>query len=173
MTFIVYSLPRSRSAWVSRFLSYGVKCGHDLATQCETMKEFAHLFSEYEGTAETGAVIGWKAIRRVLPDARIAVIRRSVSQVYDSLSKFGLGSPELANELCERDEILEQVGRLPGVRSFRFSDLDKPWACQELFEHCLGAPFDWEWWESLANVNVQVDVAERIKYLADNHERIE
>ena len=64
--FIVLSLPRSRSAWISAFLSYGGrKCGHDLAPTCGTMAEFVAMFGGggYAGTAETGAVVGWKAIR--------------------------------------------------------------------------------------------------------------
>lgn len=173
--FIIYSLPRSRSVWVSRFLSYdGKRCGHDLATQCATVKEFADLFDgDCVGTAETGAVIGWRAIRRLLPSARIAVIRRPVQEIYDSLSRFGLGSASLMQELRERDAMLDQAARLNGVRSFSFADLNGIAACQELFEFCLGLPFDWEWWEGLANVNVQVDVPERLKYLTENRDRIE
>lgn len=173
--FIVLSLPRSRSAWIARFLSYGdMRCGHDLATTCETVKEFTNLLgAEYAGTAETGAVVGWRAIRRLRPDLKIAVIRRPVDEVYHSLARFGVGSPALMAELSKRDAMLDEVGRLRGVRSFSFSDLNSVTSCQELFEHCLGSPFDWEWWECLANVNVQVDVPGRLKYLADNRERIE
>ena len=173
--FIVYSLPRSRSAWVSRFLSYGRKrCGHDLATQCATMKEFTTLFDgEYAGTAETGAIIGWRAIRRLLPAARIVVIRRPVQEVYDSLARFGLGSPALMNELIQRAAMLDQISQLHGVKSFSFAQLNTLTACQELFECCLGIPLDWEWWEGLVSVNIQVDVAERIRFLTENRERIE
>jgi hypothetical protein len=124
--FIVFSLPRSRSAWISRFLSYGGwKCGHDLATRCATMKEFVGLLNdENVGTAETGAVVGWRAIRRLLPDARIAVIRRPVQQIYDSLARFGLGSQILMDELIERDAMLDRLARVEGARSFSFADLN-------------------------------------------------
>jgi len=173
--FIVFSLPRSRSAWIARFLSYGGKtCGHDLATRCGTMAEFRAMFDrDYAGTAETGAVVGWQAIRRLLPEARIAVVRRPVAEVHGSLARFGLGSPLLMDELRERDAMLDQVARLRGVKSYSFADLNGIDACRDLFEHCLGEPFDWEWWERWANRNVQVDVAERVKFLADNRERIE
>ena len=173
--FIVFSLPRSRSAWISRFLSYGGwKCGHDLATRCATMKEFVGLLNdENVGTAETGAVVGWRAIRRLIPDVRIAVIRRPVQQIYDSLARFGLGSQILMDELIERDAMLDRLARVEGARSFSFADLNNVATCQELFEFCLGVPFDWEWWEGLANVNVQIDVAERLKYLTENRSRIE
>lgn len=172
--FIVLSLPRSRSAWVARFLSYdGRKCGHDLATECESVAEFvARLRGEYAGTAETGAVIGWRALRTLIPEAKLAVIRRPVQEVYDSLARFGLGSKMLLDELRERDAMLDQVARLPGVLSINFADLEGISACQNLFEHCLGAPFDWECWEGLAGVNVQIDVPTRMQYLIDNADRI-
>ena len=173
--FIVYSLPRSRSAWVARFLSYGGrKCGHDLATECATLDEFAsHLRSDYAGTAETGAMIGWRAMARRFPGAKVAVVRRPVDEVYASLGKFGLGGQQLTDMLVERDAMLDDIARLPGVRSFTFAGLKTIEACSNLFEHCLGVPFDWEWWEGLANVNVQVDVHAQLRFLEANRERIE
>jgi hypothetical protein len=173
--FIVFSLPRSRSAWIARFLSYGGKrCGHDLATECGSLDEFTEkLRGEYIGTAETGAVVGWKVLRRRLPDARLAVVRRPVPEVYASLARFGLGSSALMDELLERDAMLDQLANVQGVKSFAFADLHGIETCRSLFEHCLGDSFDWEWWEGLANVNVQVDVAERMRFLAANHECIE
>ena len=172
--FIVFSLPRSRSTWIASFLSYGGrKCGHDLAPTVVSMDEFAALFdSRYDGTAETGAVVGWRAIRRLLPDARLAVIRRPVLEVHDSLARFGLASPLLLDELRERDAMLDDVARLPGVLSLTFDNLRKPDACQVLFEHCLETPFDWEWWEGLAYKDIQVDVPTELKYLVDNQDRI-
>ena len=173
--FIVFSLPRSRSAWTSRFLSYGGrKCGHDLAPQCGSLDEFTGLLrGEYAGTAETGAVVGWRALLRRLPGAKVAIIRRPVPEVYASLARFGLGCSALMDELLDRDAMLDQLANVHGVKSFAFSDLGGIEACRGLFEHCLGQPFDWEWWESLASINVQVDVAERLRFLTDNRERIE
>lgn len=174
MTFIVFSLPRSRSAWTARFLSYHRhRCGHDIATECGSLDEFTtRLTADYTGSAETGAMIGWRALRRRLPDARFAVIRRPVQQVYDSLARFGLGSQALMDELVARDAMLDELSRVRGVMSFRFADLDGMPACRDLFEHCLGEPFDWEWWESLVGINVQVDVPARLCFLAANRERI-
>jgi hypothetical protein len=173
--FIVFSLPRSRSAWIARFLSYGGRrCGHDLATECASLDEFtSRLRGEYAGTAETGAVVGWHALRRRLPDAKIAVVRRPVGEVYNSLARFGVASQVLAAELLERDAMLKEMAHVRGVKSFTFAQLNGIEACRALFEHCLGEPFDWEWWESLAGVNVQVDVAERLRFLEANRERIE
>lgn len=172
--FIVYSLPRSRSAWLARFLSYnGRPCGHDLAQTVKTMAEFVSMFDDhYAGTAETGAVVGWRAIRSLMPDARVAVVRRPVKEVYDSLARFGLASKLLMDELIERDAMLDEVARIPGVISVSFTEMTTVAGCQKLFEHCLGVPFDWEWWEGLASVNVQVDVPESIQNLVKRADQI-
>lgn len=174
MSFLVLSLPRSRSAWIAKFLSYGGRrCGHDIAPQCVTVQEFVdRLDRDYCGSVETGAVVGWRAILKLKPDLRIATVRRPVQQVYESLARFGLGAPEVLDELRERDAMLDEVERLPGTLSFTFDGLKHPWACQNLFELYLDMPFDWEWWESLAAVNVQVNVPQCIQYLIDNRERI-
>ena len=173
--FIVFSLPRSRSAWTARFLSYGERrCRHDLATECASLGEFTdRLRGEYAGTVETGAVIGWRALRRHLPDARIAVIRRPIPEVYASLTRFGLGGSDLMNELIQRDGMLDELANVHGVQSFTFASFNSIESCRELFEYCLGEPFDWEWWEGLAGVNIQVDVPERLRFLEANRERIE
>ena len=173
--FIVFSLPRSRSAWIARFLSYGGRrCGHDLATECASLDELTGRFrGEYAGTAETGAVIGWRALRRRLPDARIDVVRSPVGYIHASLSRFGLGSQALMDELIKRDAMLDELARVPGVKSFTFAQLNGIEACRALFEHCLGVPFDWKWWQGLADVNVQVNVHERLHFLAANRKRIE
>lgn len=175
LPFIVYSLPRSRSAWTAKFLSYGGrKCAHDIATECASLNELtAKLRGEYAGTCETGAVIGWRALRLKLPDARIAVIRRPVQQAYDSLARYGVGCQEVMNQLTERDAMLDQLSLVPGVKSFAFADLKSIDTCRDLFEHCLGEPFDWEWWERWSGENVQVDVMERLRYVAANRDRIE
>ena len=56
---------------------------------------------------------------------------------------------------------------------FSFADLNRLEACRDLFEFCLDQPFDWEWWESLAHVNIQVDVPAQLLFLTENRNRIE
>src|SRR5215469_4135466 len=84
--FVIFALPRSRTFWASRYLSYGGwHCGHD---------EAAHLRSEADvrswlaqpatGTVETAAAPFWRLLRHYRPDARVAVIRRPVDEVLAS-----------------------------------------------------------------------------------------
>lgn len=173
--FIVYALPRSRTAWTAALLSRGERsCGHDLGVESDTLEDFAAaLRTRCCGTVETGAVIAWRALRTVLPEAVIAVIRRPVAEVYASLSALGFGSAALMAMLRERSAMLDEVERQPGVLSVRFSELSRFDECRRLYEHCLDEPLDWEWWESLAERNIQIDVHAAMHRLAERRSAIE
>src|SRR6185503_11458650 len=76
--FVLFSLPRSRSAWLSVLLSRpGALVGHDIGIGCAQPEDFAQrLRSDLAGTCETGAAFAWRLIRWLVPDARFAVVRR-------------------------------------------------------------------------------------------------
>ena len=137
------------------------------------MAELQDMLSAYVGTVETGAVVGWKALWRRFPGAKITVVRRKVDDVIRSFANLGIASTELEDELRQRDAMLATLSKMPGVTTVEFGDLRRMVVCQRIFERCLGLPFDWEWWESLAEVNVQVDVAAELRYLDANRARIE
>src|ERR1700739_4123082 len=89
--FIIFSLPRSRSFWLSKFLSFGEpRVGHDLAIRCASIEDFVEQLAQVDGTIETGAVLGWRGVRKVLPKARLLVRRRPLVQVGRSLVNQGL-----------------------------------------------------------------------------------
>lgn len=159
--FLVLSLPRSRSAWLSHFLAYdGRRVGHDLALDCDSIENFLKPFvAGLAGSCETGAVLGWKVLRQRLPMARLALVRRPLAEVLFSLERFGLDFDE--SDLFLKNELLDLVSSLPGVRSWDFDDLRGELACQQLFEFCLGEPFDRDWWWELHFTNIQVDMKAR------------
>jgi hypothetical protein len=180
MTFLVFALPRSRTAWTSRYLSFDSYVGHDIATECATPDDFfmklapeAALHGEIplDGTVETAAMLGWRLIRKRLPDARFAVIRRPVHEIERSLSQFGIEAKP--GELLERAEMLNEISEHPGVLTLQYGDLCHQQFRQQLFEHCLQRPWVEGWDRAWAWRNVQIDVHARMKYLADNRARIE
>ena len=131
------------------------------------------LRGEYAGTAETYTVIGWRALRSRLSDAKVVVVRRPISDVVNSSARFVGRSTALVDVLTELNGKLDEISCFGDVKSFTFDELSTEGACRRLFEHCLGETFDREWWQSLVNVNVQVDVPERLNYFAANRSRIE
>lgn len=171
--FVIFSLPRSRSAWLSKYLSYPPhRVGHDIAVTCACAEDFLDYFRRgMIGTIETGAQAGWRCVKRRMPDARLIVVRRNLEDVYASFRELGIEVPR--GEFEPKADALDALSREVGVTTIPFSALSREDTCEALFELCLGIPWDREWYESLATQNIQVNVRQRLQYIWDNRERIE
>ncbi len=164
--FIIYALPRSRTFWLSRFLSYNDwNCGHDELRHARSMDDVKAWFSQPNtGTVETSAAPWW---RLVPADVRTITIRRPVADVVESLARLGFEQNVMLPLMKRLDRKLDQIERrVPGVLSVRFADLENEGACRELFEHCLPYPHDPEWWAEFAGMNLQVSMSSLVRYMA-------
>ena len=171
--FIIYALPRSRTTWLSRFLTHGNHvCHHDLVTEGMSSKDVQRILSTPNtGTAETGMVDYWQAIRKAFPAARLAVVFRPVDDVIASLHRFGWSVDR--DYLLARNEKLLEVSALPGVLSTTFEALYTREACANIFEHCLGDVMPQGWFDRFQKQNIQIDMAARMDRLNRNHTKIE
>jgi hypothetical protein len=163
--FVVFALPRSRSAWLSRLLTYGEwRCGHDTLLDHSSLEGVrAALAQPCTGCVETAAAPFWRLLRAWQPGARVVTLRRPVPQVAASLQAFlqptGVRlDPVLLRRVLEHAERkLDQIeARLPGVLPVRFADLHDEDVCAEVFEHCLPYRHDPAWWREIAARNVQM-----------------
>lgn len=166
--FIVFALPRSRTAWLARYLSYnGRLVGHDVAAKSASIAGFFHNFAtDMDGTVETGAMMGWRLFREQFPEAPIAVIRRPIEDVKLSLSQFGVVPRD--GDLEARDVFLDEIERQFGVLTMSFRDLYSNENRQRMFEHCLHRPWDPHWDAKLAPINIQIDVDAALRAVATN-----
>jgi len=95
-TFLILSYPRSRTLWLSRFLSIPpiAFCGHDWS-------EFAASAAEYwgsleaeigyaAGAADTAAIMVLPALLAVRPLTRVVWIERPLAEVATSMDRVGL-----------------------------------------------------------------------------------
>lgn len=168
--FIVFSLPRSRSTWLSLFLSYGGRqIGHDIGVDCRTREDFLARLGD--GTCETGAAFAWRRIRQAVPDCRFALVYRPIHEVCASLERFGLDGwwPEMQKRLFDMDEIARETDAL----IVDYHEMDRPEVCERLFEFCLGEPLDIAWWARMDAMNIQTDMPKQIAKLVDNRAAIE
>lgn len=169
MAFIVFALPRSRTAWLSQFLSYGDwHCGHDEARHLRGLDDIASWFSQpFTGTVETAAAPFWRTVARLMPDIKVAVVRRPVAEVVASLMKVGRFDQEaLEAEMKRLDRKLDQIERrLPGVLSVNYADLQDEAVCARVFEHCLPYSHDSARWQVLSKINVQINLAAEMRYM--------
>lgn len=171
--FIVLSLPRSRSTWLSRFLSYREwECGHDQLRYMRSLDDIkAWLSLDKFGTCETGGAPFWRLLLKYAPDIRVITIRRPVNDVIQSLAKVGMGNlPEIRKGLVKMDRKLDQIeGRMPNVRSYEYSALSDEVTCGELFEFCIpDYGHDSEHWNKLNSTNIQTNFAALTRYVGAN-----
>jgi len=169
--FVVCSLPRSRSAWLSNFLTYGDwYCGHEQLRYMRSLEDVkAWLAQPNTGSCETGAAPFWRLLKKYAPDTRVAVIRRPVPDVVESLRKVGWHGDQVASNMTAFDRKLDQIEqRLPNVLSVQFEDLEQEDTCRAIFEHCLPHKHDHQWWQSTAAINTQINFPALVRYVTAN-----
>ena len=154
--FVVLALPRSRTRWLSEFLSYGPwRCTHEEARHFRTMEDFASWqLQPFCGSVETAIASFWRLIPK---NVRVVVIRRDVASVKASLRRVMTSPPpNLSSILTRLDAKLTQVvQRVPGTIEVAYGALATAEGAAKVFEHALGLPFDEAWWETLRGVNIQ------------------
>jgi hypothetical protein len=174
--FLIYALPRSRTAWLSEFLTYrDWSCGHELAIQMRNFDEVLTYFRRPNvGSAEPAAGPGWRLMQHHFPHMRSVVIRRPVEDVVKSMMRVDVDGVAVYDrdklrrtmERSARD--LDALSMQPGVLTVDFDDLAREDACAAVFEHCLPYPFDRTWWGTLCNRNIQINVKALLRYYFAN-----
>lgn len=149
-------------------MSYGGwHCGHEESLHLRSLADVrSWLAQPATGTVETSAAPFWRLLLALRPDARIAVIRRPVAEVLVSLlAQLPFDAPPLLAQLRRIDAKLDQIEcRCPGVLSLSFAELATEAGCSKLFEHCLPYQHDPVWFQRLAAVNLQIDLAAMLRY---------
>jgi hypothetical protein len=166
--FVVFSMPRSRSKWLSVFLSYGAfGCGHEELLNLRSLEDAkAWLTQPCTGTVETAVAPFWRLLLRYQPDTRVAIVRRPVAEVVASYMALSLGfdPATLAPLLARLDAKLTQIERrMPNVVAVTFEELGTEDGCRRVFEHCLPYPHDHAWWHAASRVNIQMDMRQCVR----------
>jgi GNAT superfamily N-acetyltransferase len=167
---VVFCSPRSRSYWMSRYLSYGGwSFDHDAARYVRSLDDVrSWLTQPYVGAVETAAAAFWRLLLSLRPDARIVVIRRPIAGIMESAAKIGIKpSIKMERHLNRYDMKLAQIAqRWPGVMAVRYADLAYEDTCAAIFEHCLATSHDHAWWERVSAVNLQINLPAMFRYEA-------
>jgi len=168
--FLILGLPRSRTAWLSKFLTYnGWICGHEELQRMKTLKDIKTWFTQPQvGTVETAAAPWWRLIPVLVPDCKVVCVRRPVNEVVKSLMTLCPGvfdEVTLTRGMTYLDHKLGQLTkRLPNVLTVTFDDLNRKETCKQVFEFCLNQPFDEEHYNNLKDKNIQIDFFAMVRY---------
>lgn len=176
--FVVFSLPRSRSFWLSRFLTSGSwACGHDEIVRFRGLEDVVSwLDQDYVGSVETAGASFWRLLAKYRPDTRVAVVLRPRAEVVRSLSSFVLpfDLSRLDRDLFLLESKLHQIiRRLPNVMAVHFHDLEREDVCKSLYEFCLQEPLPVGRWEQFSSLNLQRSLVHSLLYCQANHVQIE
>jgi hypothetical protein len=175
--FVIFSLPRSRSRWLSCFLNYGDwQCGHDEIRHCRSLDDVkSWLAQPCTGSVETAGAPFWRLLLHYQPDVRIVTIRRPVDEVLRSLVATGVTFDASLGPLMRRlDHKLDQIEhRVPGVRSLTFDELQDETKCAALFEHCLPYRHDHARWQTFDQTNMQVNLHHTVRYFMAHRTQLE
>lgn len=168
MEFIVLGLPRSRTAWLARFLSYkDAHCGHEELRHMRSLDDVKAWISQpMTGSAETAAAPWWRTLLRLAPEVRVVVVRRPIDEVVESLAAFGFDRPVIRPAMERLNAKLDQIAKRVPCLEVTFDDLNEEETCKTVFEHCLPYPFDKAHWQRLAGENVQCDMLALVRYAA-------
>jgi hypothetical protein len=167
MRFIVLGLPRSRTAWLAKFLTYGdYICGHEELRHARSLDDVkTWIGMGYVGSAETAAAPWWRTLLRLAPDVRVVIVRRPVRDVVESLVRLGF-DPASSEPVMRRLEakLRQAAKRIPGALVVEFDALNDEAICAKVFEHCLPYKYDSLHWARWASVNVQCDMRMMTRY---------
>ena len=179
--FIIYTAGRSRTAWLSRFLTYGeCRCHDEIAIRFRTVEEIRTFFADpRNGSSETAAAPGWRIVEKLAPGINAVVVRRDAESIIRSFARSevahiaSIDEDRLRRIIAYEERCLEKISRQPNVLTVDFNDLDRATVCREIFEHCLPYKFDFAWWESLKDVNIQSSVVDIFNYYRQHKDEVE
>lgn len=152
--FIIYSLPRSRTVWLSKLLTYGDwECFHDPLAHSQPEGIACLLRMANKGIIDTGLVQHWRQMKGAIPDAKIICIHRDPLEVRSSLVKLGLNFP-----FTSLYQALQEVSKEPDTFNVDYQILECPEFCKKLMQHCLGeCDNDWVYGKMKANIQLNID----------------
>lgn len=171
--FIVHGLPRSRTFWLSHFLSFGdYQCRHEQAQHLRSMDDIRSWLSmDWTGSAETAVMPAWRIIRHYRPDIKTLVVRRPVEEVVDSLMNLDFSGicyyerDTVIKGMTYLDRYLDQIeDEMPNTLSVRFADLATEETCKRVFEHCLPYTFDPKWWRIFEPMKLVINSRALMRY---------
>lgn len=180
-SFIIHALGRSRTAWLSEFLSYGNwSCLHEQAMYLRHPNEMRAFFSRPRtGYAETAASFGWPLIQQACPDMKQIVIDRHPDDAGAAMlahcraAGVPLDESKVAHIFERNHRVLRKIAGLPGTLSLNYRDLSTEDGCRTVFEACL--PYEWDraWWQEMDQRHVEADLRAVLSYYAANRAGIE
>lgn len=175
-TFFILSLPRSRTAWLSVFLTYeNSYCFHEGLVECESVSALPRLFAAtgkpVVGNSDCGNILFLDELRETFPDAKFVIVERPLAEVVDELHHMGLNNfdPETIEYAAHE---LTLARRTLDALLIDYRDLDEN-VCRHIWQHCIGTPFDESRWRMLDGLDIQIILSKKLAAIRRNGSNLE
>lgn len=163
MTFLVLGLPRSRTAWLSNFLTYGDRslCYHDLSRKCNTLDDFYGYTSkpfEYVGVSDT-ALHMYPWFDSIADKSRILVIKRDVSDSINSSLNLlqDYNKYDIINNILYNNYVLSSIIDKYKPLVIDFNDIDN--RLEDIWNYLLpNIPYNRYRTDLLLSQNIQTNI---------------
>lgn len=170
MRFLILCQPRSRSKWMSEYLSFdGARVGHDLMLGCSSVREFEDRVDSYDGSVETSIALGHKLWSHRWSRARMIIVHRTTYSVGRSFEQLGLRPDWLF--LYQQDQALSELMNAPSTAWLSYESLSTARGRSQLCD-LTGTTFSLARDREYSEKNIQINVSERLKELSENSARI-
>jgi|SRR5579864_8792782 len=168
--FLVVGLPRSRTAWLARFLTYEDRtCTHEPSLRWTEHADLKRWLALKQGASDSMMTWLVHEALELCPELAVIVIRRDRAAVIDSIKKLKYPVQEyLPSYLAAMDRRLDEIEDYLPCYSASFDWLVYPQVCGLIFRKCLEEPMPPSWWKRWKDVNVQASIPETLRVLKEN-----
>lgn len=145
--YFVAALPRSRTAWLSTFLSQsGIHCFHDGMNGCSSFDDYT---DKVYGCGDSSTGLHLFEIEKIYPNAPIVIIEKNEEEVLSCIewcdSVYG-GS--------NKAEIMRQKKLLDGMSGMRVKQSDIDAKLKPIFEYLTGKEY-LDIYSDIKSLNIQ------------------
>ena len=161
--FVVVGYPRSRTRWLSRFLTDDkISCLHEPLTL--TRQDLYDFIKCGNGVSDSHLIMSIDDIIKCIPNVKIILIKRPRIEVVESLMNIGLA---LNVETMDKiDDIINDLQSKPNVLTVDYKDINKHH--KEIYEFAMGYECPEEK-SKLININIQYSKEELLQIIIRKH----
>lgn len=164
--FLILSLPRSRTAWLSSFLTVGnVFCHHDISGSVKDVETMAGKIwnspGQFVGNSDSGNVLVFNRLSQLLNRPALVMVLRPIEECVRSFARVsGLDEAAVREGLKTMENRLECVARVTKLPllAVNYEDLDSLDTIVRIWAHVApGLPFPVAHYEKMSKLHVEVD----------------
>lgn len=159
--FFVLAMPRSRTYWLSKFLTTdSCKVEHDGCCNYSSVEDMQKRMPD--GNCDTALALLWRQL-----EGKVVLIDRDYDECLLELKKMGFDD---STTLRKIKWSLDEAKKVHPV--IKFEDLGKEEVCKWLFEYLTEEPFDKERWSNMDKIIMQVSVKDEMERFKSNEENL-